>query len=126
MVQTTIITRCLARFAVAVVGAVGPSAAYAVDDIAGAAENVESNVTSVATLVTAISFLCGVVLFLIGLFKVVNSQKPSQQGGGIGEAIVYVLVGALMTGITSLIAMTSSSIFGSDESGEAMDKLEID
>lgn len=67
-----------------------------------------------------VSLVLGIVFFIMGIVKL------TKRGGGEdgpGKAILFMIAGALLAGLSTIIAITSTSLFGNE--GKAMQDLSI-
>lgn len=74
----------------------------------------------VATGALALFFLVGLIMTGAGLMAFIAAQK---QNGPKGTAITMLCIGVLLMSLTAVIAVFSSSAFGTDQSSNAMRQL---
>jgi len=86
-------------------------------------DNLAAEAVGMANGVKMIAFLVGVILVVTAIVMIANAKKTNQP---IGGAIMMMIAGFALISLFAIIGSGSSTIWGGDQSDEAMGDLGLD
>ena len=81
--------------------------------LGGRMQDVNKELQSFMSMALYGGILIGVVFVIIGIMKMVKGDRGGE--GGIGKAIIYLVAGALLIAIPTVLELTSGSLTGGQE-----------
>lgn len=88
--------------------------ACAQNTVGGRLKSMNSELTDIKDFVLLAAALLGVIFLVLGIIKLTKRQGEPE--GGPAKALIFIIAGALLTGIPTLLLLTSGTLLGDGES----------
>lgn len=98
------------------------ASSYAANSLGGRMEDVNKELQSFMSMALYGGILIGVVFVIIGIMKMVKGDRGGE--GGISKAIIYLVAGALLIAVPTVLELTSGSLTGSEKAWQGQIKVD--